>query len=171
MEYQFDLVDDLSTLRPAPRRFPSRPSSCRPTVLFFDFDGVLHCEADLAQKVTLFDEIDRLEAILCDYPEVSLVLSTSWQLFSSLYRLKTAFRPEYRRRIEGGTGDLHPESYSYNRGLLAANWIAKNGKGRRWIALDDDEPLYPAGCPNLIVCHGGFGPDEARRLREALEEA
>lgn len=165
--YLFDEIDDLSTLWPAPRRFFSGPSTCRPTVLFVDFDGVLHDE-ELTNEGVLFREIDRLEALLDDYPDVSLVLTTSWQLLSSLGRLKTVFRPEHRSRIEGGTGDLHPESYSYNRGLLVQRWMATYGKERRWIALDDDETLYPAGLRNLILCRDGFYDAEEAALREAL---
>lgn len=172
MPFLYDQVDQLSTLRPAPRRFSPRPSYCRSTVLFLDFDGVLHPEDGLASKRFVFQELDRLEAVLEDYPEVSIVLSTSWQLLSSLDRLKTAFRPEFRDRIEGGTGDLNPESYSYNRGLLAQRWMAKWGKGRRWLSLDDDARAFPYRDDRLLWCSeaaDAFGPHEDRLLRAWLE--
>lgn len=41
---------------------------------------------------------------------------------------------------------------------------------RPWVALDDDETVFPRGCPNLILCADGFRDDEERRLRAALRE-
>lgn len=114
MSYRFDAVDDLSTLRPAPRRFPSLPSSCLPTVLFLDFDGVLHDDVDLTTEVVLFREIDRLEALLDDYPDVSLVLSTSWQLLSSRTRLATAarcWRREMNPKLDALLCSRYPDIY------------------------------------------------------------
>lgn len=36
------------------------------------------------------------------------------------------------------------------------------------MALDDDARLFPAGCPNLLLCERGFGEAEAIKLRTAL---
>jgi hypothetical protein len=36
------------------------------------------------------------------------------------------------------------------------------------MALDDDAALFPAECPNLIVCDDGFGAREEASLRAAL---
>lgn len=142
MAFLSDSVEDLSRLRLERRLFPARPSYCRSTVLFLDFDGVTHPETGLSDKAEVFCEIDRIEALFDDYPEVSIVLATSWQMLSSLDRLKTVFRSEYRDRIEGGTGELSPESYSYSRGRTAEMWMAKRGHGRRWLSLDDDARAF-----------------------------
>jgi hypothetical protein len=37
-----------------------------------------------------------------------------------------------------------------------------------WVALDDDETLFPADCASLVLCAGGFGEDEEKRLRKVL---
>lgn len=40
---------------------------------------------------------------------------------------------------------------------------------RPWVALDDDARLFPADCPNLILCTNGFGDEEEEALRCRLE--
>ncbi len=151
----FDEVSDLSVLRPPPRAFPYSPSYCRETVLFLDFDGVLHPEEGLTDRTPIFHEADRLEALLDDYPDISIVLSTSWQMLSGFDRLRTVFRSEYRDRIIGGTDQLNPESFSYGRDRLAQRWIACHGRAKRWICLDDDITAFPYRDQRLLWCSEG----------------
>lgn len=39
----------------------------------------------------------------------------------------------------------------------------------RWIALDDDPRLYPANCPNLLLCDDGFREAEEELLRKLFQ--
>ena len=163
-------VPDLSVLRPSPRVFPYNPSYCRETVVFLDFDGVLHPEERRSGESRVFDEADRIEALLDDYPEVSIVFATSWQMLCGFARLQTVFRADYRERVIGGTDQLHPESYSTGRGLLAQRWMARHAPGRRWISLDDDLRAFEYRDQNLLWCSEGIYGEQADKLLRAWLE-
>lgn len=156
---------DLYLLRPPARSFPLRPGRCEPTVLFLDFDGVLHSVAGHQY----FAHLDRLEALLIDFPDVSVVLSTSWQSLATFDHLKGVLAPALRERIEGGTAQLAPAGFAA-REALAAAWMSSYGRGRRWISLDDDHLAFRYRSQNLLWCMDRYGDEEDALLRAWLVE-
>ena len=42
---------------------------------------------------------------------------------------------------------------------------------RHWVALDDDETLFPLACRNLILCEDGFNAFAAMELQTRLKAA
>ncbi len=154
---------DLYRLRSPARSFPPRPGRCKPTVLFLDFDGVLHSVVG----DQYFTHLDRLEALLIDFPEVSVVLSTSWQSLATFDHLKGAFAPALRERIEGGTAQLAPAGFGA-RERLAAAWMSSYGKGRRWMSLDDDHFAFEYRSQALLWCMDRYADEEDALLRTWL---
>ena len=55
-------------------------------ILFLDFDGVLHPDPCF-EEARLFENAPRLSAALAPYPEVAVVLSTSWRTQRTLAQL------------------------------------------------------------------------------------
>ena len=80
-------------------------------ILFFDFDGVLHPEAaflvkgrpTLKAEGELFMWAPPLIKTLADFPEVQIVLSTSWARELSFNRARQCLPAELRRRVIGST--------------------------------------------------------------------
>ena len=65
------------------------------TILFLDFDGVLHAPNCRASR--LFEHLARLEAVLAAFPEVGIVVSSSWRVRRTLEQLRV-FAIEMRAR-------------------------------------------------------------------------
>ena len=145
-------------------------------ILFLDFDGVLHptwpCPDDMA-----FREVPRLLAILDDFPQLELVISSSWRHLRNSPEWESV--PEcLRARIVGHTPELprrirrgYPVGYKPEpiRYLEIMRYLkSRRQPDELWVALDDDERLFPAGCPNLVLCQRGFGDPEETALRHKL---
>lgn len=123
------------------KRNPSLPT------LFLDFDGVLHPDAvyRIAGKIVLkadghalFEWAPVLEEALVPYPELQIVLSTSWV---RVLGFDTALRwlPDaLQRRVVGATWHRHgPRGWEY---LARYEQIIRNVQRHehaRWLAIDD----------------------------------
>ncbi|MCC4118443.1 hypothetical protein LLG90_24095 [Aromatoleum toluclasticum] len=145
-------------------------------ILFLDFDGVLHLFAGVA-RADSFAGWPRLEAVLDEHPHVDLVVSSSWRSIphdewerdvpASLRARVVGRTPVIRRplRVHYPTG-YKPEPLRY---LEILRYLKTTRQQHRpWLALDDDATLFPAGCPNLVLCRDRFGDDEERVLRELV---
>ena len=129
----------------------------KPT-LYLDFDGVLH-PADV--RVTqaeprrprvynggptdhpLFEHAPLLERILAPFPNVKIVLSTSWVRTLgyeyTLQQLPAALRERVVGTIWQGELLEHPPRTRYDAVQTDANMRGLD----RWLALDDDEEGWP----------------------------
>jgi hypothetical protein len=125
-------------------------------VLYLDFDGVLHRNLTLLQSrrgqtVNLFEFADRLATVLEPYPEVRIVLSTSW-VFAGGFRRCIAYLPApLRPRIIGATYDsttplLPFADLSRWRQII---FDVERRRPRAWVAIDDDV----ANCPPEFADH------------------
>ena len=74
-------------------------------ILFLDFDGVLHPEYDrqAAPADVAFCHLPRFEAVMCDHPEVEIVISSTWREQFPLDDLRARFSPDIAARIVGAT--------------------------------------------------------------------
>jgi hypothetical protein len=137
------------------------PSLDTRTVLYCDFDGVLHPDevyspqSEIAPRLEppgrghhLFENAPILEAALTDYPRLALVLSTSWcQRYGLEYATKQ-LPPAIQARVIGTTFDpAYPHFWRmahwtrYNQ--IVADVACRNPT--QWLALDD----VALGWPNV----------------------
>lgn len=124
-------------------------------ILFLDFDGVLHpissrivrreagtliIEQDPAGE-PLFCRVPLLAAVLRDFPEVRIVLSTSW----TRYVPNAALLEPLEDLADRVIGSLSP----YERGTRydRAKTFIEPFEGEPWIALEDDRRNFPETAP------------------------
>lgn len=103
-------------------------------ILFLDFDGVLHPDPP-SSSAPLMCRAPLLQAWLEQYPQVSVVISSTWRLKRTLPQLQALF-PEWSDRIIGVTPNIPQESYQRQR--ECESWMSDHSKPWvPWLALDD----------------------------------
>lgn len=151
-------------------------------ILFLDFDGVLHPffpAPDLPDSENAYFACwPRLLRILDDHPQVELVVSSSWRSISP-EKWDAEVPESLKVRIAGKTPEIrrivrkqYPVGYEPEpvRYLEILRYLKSTRQvGRPWVALDDDPRLFPANCPQLILCRDGFRVAEEAALRAALK--
>lgn len=143
----------------------------RKRLLVLDFDGVLHSFPMPVDPVHLFSNLPRLEAVLRDFPDVQLVISSSWRESHSLPELAALFSPDIAKRIIGVLPIIEIQSLADAEAVRYREVMQfLDNDVCCWIALDDDPYLFPDGCPNLIECKEGFGREEEAKLRKLLSQ-
>ena len=153
-------------------------------VLYLDFDGILH-PADV--RVTpeepmrpriyergrptdkpLFQHQVLLEILLRPYPELRILLSTSWARTFGYEFAVNQLMPELRERVIGAAMTPAPVRW----GVIDIDAVARGLE--RWIALDDDRDGWPEEVRHLLVAptNPTFAlaqPGVAQELTEKLE--
>lgn len=162
-------------------------------VVYLDYDGVLHHEAvylsqklgiHIDQKVApgavLFEWAYVLVDALRPYPEMKIVLSTSWCRQRGFTRAKRRLPSELQDRVIGGTyhrgihGADHWSRHQFASTPRASQVLADvaRRKPAHWIAIDDDVDDWPAKyLDHLVACDGRLGlssPQAQDILRERL---
>jgi hypothetical protein len=147
-------------------------------VLFLDFDGVLHPDPCF-DPLRLFEQLPRLEAVLAEFPETEIVLSTNWRSQRGPAQWSDLLGPNIAARVVGATP--HFSSFAaparlmpYPRHAECVQWLLnQEAVDREWIALDDRPSLFAPDCDRLIECDSahGLGESGAGRLRFALMRA
>jgi hypothetical protein len=103
-------------------------------ILFLDFDGVLHPDPP-SNSAPLMCRAPLLQAWLEQYPQVSVVISSTWRLKRTLPQLQALF-PEWSDRIVGVTPNIPQEIYQ--RQHECETWMRDHSKPWvHWLALDD----------------------------------
>jgi hypothetical protein len=159
-------------------------------VVYTDLDGVLQHEEVLwhhkrgiymcpkrAPGRTLFEWTHYLVAALEPWPDVRLVLSSTWCIRPGYGRTLKRLPEELRHRYIGGT--FHRAVYAQDpraveafrskpRGVQVCEDVRRR-KPHQWLALDDDVVGWPAeALQNLIACDGNTGLSD-ERVREELQ--
>lgn len=126
-------------------------------VLYLDFDGVMHHENVLwhpkrgaylhaPQGYTLFQHSNLLASLLVPYPEVQIVLSTSWVIQYGLSGAAKRLPAELRDRVIGGTyhSKMPRAEFQYEkpRGQQVYEDVLRR-RPRAWLALDDNTLGWP----------------------------
>lgn len=149
----------------------------RTMICVLDFDGVLHPEAlDApipAEKE--FCQLGALEALLREFPQVLVVISSSWRESVEMSVLVGLFSEDIQPRIIGATPTAGPDPYG--RGHISREdevraWlIANGGLHQIWVALDDLEHQFVRHRDRLVACDRGTGLDERSfaELRQHFE--
>ena len=136
------------------------------TILFLDFDGVLHADdvyrnkSGIALKSggTLFEHAHILAVAIEPHPEVNIVLSTSWVRELGFERAKKYLPPSLQSRVTGAT---YHSSFELDDGLQTP-WVLLNRyeqierhvmKHRitEWIAVDNDNEGWPEKLEHHLV--------------------
>lgn len=128
-------------------------------ILFLDFDGVLH---GLGRP--LFEHLVRFEAFLREFPEIEIVISSSWREDHSLAALRKFFSNDLHARIIDTTPIITTKTPPYPRHVrhleIQQYVTTKVLEPQQYLALDDDPVLFPADCPYLILCEPVIGCDD-----------
>ncbi|WP_431476519.1 HAD domain-containing protein [Massilia eburnea] len=150
-----------SESRSHPSELDFRPSN---VVVYLDFDGVLHCdEVYWSPKTgiymrtpgrTLFEWMPILEELLAPYPDVKVVLSTSWVRVKGFGYAKKQLTPSLQSRVVGGT--FHRREMrkylfdSMSRGAQVHADVLRR-RPRAWFAIDNDDKDWPASCRENLI--------------------
>lgn len=144
----------------------SEASSVRPLhVLYLDFDGVLHPDSvyrtrngiELLHRPghTLFEHVSLLEEGLQPYPDVKIVLSTSWQLIKGGYEhAKSRLSAGLQARCIGGTFHRREMRKAWFESMSRPDQVILNVKRRqpsRWIVIDDCPEEWPTWALDCVV--------------------
>lgn len=146
-------------------------------IVFLDFDGVLH--PDPCRDDQLFEHSPRVARVLDEFPEASVVLSTSWRTFLGFDQLTHPLDESLRRRVIGVTPRFAdckpvPQLVPYRRQAECMQWLINNGMADSpWIALDDRPSWFEPYCEQLVACDALLGFDDAAagRMRTGLLRA
>jgi len=128
-------------------------------ILFLDFDGVLH---PVNRETGVFIFLTHFESILRDFPEVDIVISSSWREDHSLKELQSYFSVDIKQRVIDVTHVLHHLSHQYLRQAEILLWLREAGREYEgWIAIDDSDWLFSPACRNLILVDTNIGFNSA----------
>ena len=133
-------------------------------VCVLDFDGVLHddavfCNPDGGMYLetpgrVLFEWMPILEELLAPYPELRIVLSTSWVRAKGLAYATSRLAPALRSRVVGATFDNRliqkAEFDMLPRGLQVWQDIERRAPAA-WFAIDNDAAGWPEHCLERVV--------------------
>lgn len=154
-------------------------------VLYLDFDGVLHHENCLYHPRkgpylcapaghTLFQHVPLLQELLAPYPDVRIVLSTSWVRRYGFRRTARCLGPSLCARAIGTTFHTRMDEQQFSalaRGMQVNGDVYRR-KPRDWMALDDDAQDWPEGCRDKLVQTDGVmgisAPEVMERIRGKL---
>ena len=139
------------------------------SVLFLDFDGVLHpfgCWVDRH-----FCRLPLLEVWLRRRPAVDVVITSTWRVQHTFEELRSKFAQDLQLRVVGVTPqfmrdaweqyDGEPPPPGHERHAEVLRWLAlSEGPRRRWAALDDQPGLYKPLTEQLVLCDGKVGLTE-----------
>ena len=124
------------------------------SVIFLDFDGVLH--PNHCDPQHYFCRLPMLSEALA-FAKVKIVISSSWRFHFSRDEILRRFPSEMRSLIVGFTCDAYIGQFSrYNE---IKNYTERNGI-TDWLAIDDSRFEFPPNCYQLILCDGKIGISE-----------
>lgn len=118
-------------------------------IIFLDFDGVLHGDANARlSRLPLFEQALR------QMPKAEVVISSTWREDQSLDELRAYFAPELHRQFVGVTPQLPCGYDPQGRQREVEAWLQGAGlpsSGMHWVAVDDWPHLYDPDCSCLIA--------------------
>jgi hypothetical protein len=134
------------------------------TLLYLDFDGVLHHEdvwwharigpyLQAPDHYKLFQHLELLETLLAPYPNVRIILSTSWVRRYGCSKAAKQLGPQLRQRVLGATfhSRMNQEHFiALPRGRQVWEDVLRR-KPLDWLALDDDGDGWPPECATHFV--------------------
>ena len=153
-------------------------------VLYLDFDGVLHHEncmwhpkigayLSAPEGYVLFQHAELLEQVLAPYPNVKIVLSTSWVRHYGCSKTAKNLRPGLRSRVIGATYHSNMREYEFtelSRGQQVCSDVMRR-RPRDWLAIDDVDEGWPEhALPHFVRTHEHQGISEPAVLAKLTEK-
>jgi len=155
----------------------------RPTILFLDFDGVLHrgvarvagdkVVSERPGEIELFEYAPVLAGILHRFPAVEIVLSTSWVRVLGFEASRSALPPSLSDRVIGATYDeSSADAWSWEsiaRGCQVTSYVRRHVI-RRWVAIDDEADGFDGCAEHFVACETALalGSESAQRRLETV---
>lgn len=143
----------------------------RHTYIFMDFDGVTHPWGEVED----FRSLPLIEAVVREFDEARIVISSDWRMLFSLQKLKLRFSEDIRPRIAGATPHMLPKHGAELHGLRereAMLWLAQHESNidvSAWCALDDAPGNWMSRSRLLLTdFKRGFTAEDADALRRML---
>lgn len=131
-------------------------------LLFLDFDGVLHPYPCADSE--LFCWMDNFEQVLQSFPEIEIVISSSWREQRSLEALKQLFPTSLRSQIIGATPVLpvsDEDWLSPHREQEILQWLRQHQReDEAWLAIDDTLELFEHCTDRVLLCDSYVGLDD-----------
>jgi hypothetical protein len=157
-------------------KVPPPTSHSERKVFLLDYDGVLHRGDAYRTKrgilsrdpsrIQLFEYADLLAELLEPYPDVQIVLSTTWVKVLGFNRARGALPLEtLRNRVVGAT--YHTRFYDSHlwygipRGKQVLRYVVRH-RLVRWLAIDDRPEGFDSVREHLVLCD----PERALGNRE-----
>lgn len=135
-------------------------------VLYLDFDGCLHPTEVYTKRGIgpfllncpgheLFEQAPLLDRLLANYPNVRIVLSTSWvhRYRGRIPRLSLNLPTGLRDRVIGATYHSEMDRDAFlmsSRGMQIWSDVRRR-RPARWLAIDDDAEGWPEWCRDHLV--------------------
>lgn len=149
-------------------------------LLFLDYDGVLHPDAAyliggrpvLKSDGELFMWAPVLVDLLQPYPELKIVLSTSWVRVLGYSRARDYLPQAIREKVIGGTWHSAMRRHAEGSHRTDASWFTESSRYQQisryisradrsagaWLAIDDDSEGWPdAQRERLVETNGKTG--------------
>lgn len=170
---------------PTPSYARALPRGYGEFVLYLDFDGVLHHENvhwhpkrgayDGPPGFKLFEHAPLLEELLAPYPNICIVLSTSWVRTYGVYGSAKRLPQELRRRVIGATYHSKMTEWQFLEKPRGQQVLedAMRRKPKEWLALDDTNEGWPISCSQVFITDERLGigaPGAADTIAAMLRE-
>lgn len=147
--------------------------------IFVDFDGVTHPDQEYGKDY--FCHLPLLEEVLCEYPEVDAVISSSWRIKYAIGELRGFFSGEIAPRVLGVTPSIKEPSSnwlpgqgcSHAREWECESWMRQSRpRGTPYVAINDRATWFRPSCPVLFHTDArtGFTPQNQATLRDMIWE-
>jgi hypothetical protein len=144
--------------------------------IFLDIDGVLVPEnkfhgSAIKEDFLKFDPVcqKEFEDVLRLYPEVSIVISSSWREVFPFEVVRPLFSPDIASRVVGFTPFLDSQlihQFEYLRHQEVLQYLRQNNASDTpWVAIDDIAEHYPPDvCIVVTDAYTGFDSSAAMLL-------
>ena len=144
----------------------------RHSYIFMDFDGVTHPWGEVED----FRCLPHIEAVVRDYEEARIVITSDWRMLFSLSKLVGRFAEDIRPRVCGATPHVIPKNGAELHGLRereAMLWLAQHVPDvstASWCAVDDAPGNWLTRSRLVLTdFKRGFGDEDAAHLRRTLD--
>lgn len=153
-------------------------------ILYLDYDGVLHPDSVYwargrgvylkdAPEHELFEHGEILESILATFPDVKIVLSTSWVPALSFSRAKKRLPSGLQARVIGATFHsqyMHRSGFlMLGRGVQVCDDVLRR-RPTAWAAIDDADEGWPdAHRHRLVLTDSKLGLGDEGKQQELIQ--
>lgn len=157
----------------------------RPTIVFLDYDGVLHpdevyCYRKIgivlkADGISLFEYAPILVDILEQFPNTRIVLSTTWVRMLGFNDAKAWLPEKLQEKVYGATFHSHMDKHWWSTLTRYDQILAYVNRHRvsNWVAIDNDDEGWTGNFNHFVHTDdwlGIFPNDKRTELIEKLNQ-